>query len=159
MGNTDNYIQIMTESLIMKKSVLEKLVVLNDEQKALIGAEDFDGSAFQDNIDKKSALVDEINRLDNGFDELFCRVRETLEADKENYSQEITRFKSLIRDVTELSVKVEAGEARNRKLVDERFAELKKGVQSAKRSSQMANTYYQNMNKLDDAPQFMDQKK
>ena len=37
MGNTDNYIQIMTESLIMKKSVLEKLVVLNDEQKALIG--------------------------------------------------------------------------------------------------------------------------
>ena len=24
MGNTDNYIQIMTDSLIMKKSVLEK---------------------------------------------------------------------------------------------------------------------------------------
>ncbi|MDY5806147.1 MAG: hypothetical protein SPM04_01225, partial [Lachnospira sp.] len=74
MGNTDNYIQIMTESLIMKKSVLEKLVTLNDEQKALIGAEDFDGNAFQDNIDKKSGLVDEINRLDNGFDDLFRRV-------------------------------------------------------------------------------------
>ena len=33
MGNTDNYIQIMTESLIMKKSEFEKIVAINDEQK------------------------------------------------------------------------------------------------------------------------------
>lgn len=159
MGDTDNYVQIMTDSLIMKKSVLEKIVVLNEEQKKIISSNDFDGNLFRDNVNKKAQLVEEINRLDAGFDDLFRRVRQVLDADKVSYSSQIAAMKILIKDVTELAVKVEADEARNKKLVEKKFIELRKGVQKAKTNVQKTNAYYQNMNKLDTSPQFMDQKK
>ncbi len=159
MGDTDNYVQIMTDSLIMKKSVLEKIVVLNEEQKKIISSDDFDGNLFRDNVNKKAQLVEEINRLDAGFDDLFRRVRLVLDADKASYSSQIAAMKILIKDVTELAVKVEADEARNKKLVEKKFIELRKGVQKAKTNVQKTNAYYQNMNKLDTSPQFMDQKK
>lgn len=159
MGDTDNYVQIMTDSLIMKKSVLEKIVVLNEEQKKIISSDDFDGNLFRDNVNKKARLVEEINRLDAGFDDLFRRVRQVLDADKASYSSQIASMKILIKDVTELAVKVEADEARNKKLVEKKFIELRKGVQKAKTNVQKTNAYYQSMNKLDTSPQFMDQKK
>ncbi len=159
MGDTDNYVQIMTDSLIMKKSVLEKIVVLNEEQKKIISSDDFDGNLFRDNVNKKAQLVEEINRLDAGFDDLFRRVRQVLDADKVSYSSQIAAMKILIKDVTELAVKVEADEARNKKLVEKKFIELRKGVQKAKTNVQKTNAYYQNMNKLDTSPQFMDKKK
>ena len=159
MGNTDNYVQIMMDSLIMKKSVLEKIVALNEEQKEIVSSEEFDGNLFRDNVNKKAQLVEEINRLDAGFDDLFRRVREVLDENKVSYSSQITTMKALIKDVTELAVKVEADEARNKRLVEKKFTELRKGVQTAKTNVQKTNAYYQNMNKLDTSPQFMDQKK
>lgn len=159
MGNTDNYVQIMTDSLVMKKSVLEKIVAFNEEQKKIVSSDDFDGNLFRENVNKKAQLVGEINRLDAGFDDLFRRVREVLDADKASYSNQIATMKTLIKDVTDLAVKVEADEARNKRLVEKKFAELRKGVQTAKTNVQKTNAYYQNMNKLDTSPQFMDQKK
>ena len=159
MSNADNYVQIMTDSLVMKKSVLEKIVVLNEEQKKIVSSGDFDGNLFRENVNKKAQLVEEINRLDAGFDDLFRRVREVLDADKASYSNQIATMKTLIKDVTDLAVKVEADEARNKRLVEKKFAELRKGVQTAKTNVQKTNAYYQNMNKLDTSPQFMDQKK
>lgn len=159
MGNTDNYVKIMTDSLVMKKSVLEKIVALNEEQKKIVSSDDFDGNLFRENVNKKAQLVEEINRLDAGFDDLFRRVREVLDADKASYSNQIATMKTLIKDVTDLAVKVEADEARNKRLVEKKFAELRRGVQTAKTNVQKTNAYYQNMNKLDTSPQFMDQKK
>ncbi len=159
MKQTDNYVQIMTDSLRMKRSVLEKIVSLNEEQKNIITSDVFDGDAFSSNVGKKAELVDEINKLDAGFDDLFKRVREVLDIDKESYVQEIAVMKSLIRSVTELCVKIEAEEARNKKLVEKKFAELRRNVKAVQDNMNKANIYYQNMNKLDMTPQFMDQKK
>lgn len=159
MKQTDNYVQIMTDSLRMKRSVLEKIVSLNEEQKSIVTSSDFDGDEFSDNVRKKAELVDEINKLDAGFDDLFTRVKEILDSNKEAYAQEINTMKLLIRSVTELCVKVEAEEARNKVLVEKKFAELKRNVKSVQDNMNKANVYYQNMNKLDMTPQFMDQKK
>lgn len=159
MSSTDNYVQMMKDSLIMKKNVLEKAIVLNDEQKSILMADSFDGDAFQNNVSRKSELAEEINRLDNGFDELFRRVKETIEVDKKAYSRQIAEMKALITDVTDLLVKVETGEKRNKELADKRFADLRRDVQKAKRNTNLTNTYYQNMNMVETEPQFMDQKK
>lgn len=34
---TENYVQMMTDSLIMKKDILEKVIVLSEAQKWYIG--------------------------------------------------------------------------------------------------------------------------
>ncbi len=157
--STENYLQIMAESLIIKKGILEKLVVLNDEQEIIASQEEFDEVAFHDNVDKKAELIDEMVKLDEGFNSLFARVKEQLDENRQKYSDEIAAMQELIRSITDLAASVEAKENRNRVLVQNKFMAMRKEVQNAKRSTQMANTYYKNMNKLNYEPQFMDKKK
>ena len=77
-------------------------------------------------------LVSELLKMDEGFTSLFNRVKEQLLANKEQYSNEIKAMQQLIREVTELGVKVEAQEARNKSVVEERFRSMRKKIQNAK---------------------------
>lgn len=156
---TDNYLQMMIDSLRMKQKILEKLVLLNEEQTKLVTAEDFDENAFQQNMEEKGDLIENMIKLDEGFNMVFTRIKEQLDGKRALYREEITTMQKLIKTVTELGVQVEAQEARNKTLVQNKFTNMRKDIQNAKRSTQMANTYYKNMNKLNYEPHFMDQKK
>ena len=147
---TENYVQMMTDSLIMKKDILEKVIVLSEAQNGILAAAEFD---------EKAELIDKIERLDDGFNSLFARVKETLDGHKDEYKSEITVIKELIKNVTELAVRVQAQEARNKVLAENRFAQMRKEVSNAKRNTQAASTYYNSMNKLNFEPHLMDQKK
>mgnify|MGYP001000551866 CR=1 FL=1 len=153
---TENYVQMMTDSLIMKKDILEKVIVLSEAQNGILAAAEFDEKAFRENIDEKAELIDKIERLDDGFNSLFARVKETLDGHKDEYKSEITVIKELIKNVTELAVRVQA---RNKVLAENRFAQMRKEVSNAKRNTQAASTYYNSMNKLNFEPHLMDQKK
>ena len=120
---TENYVQMMTDSLIMKKDILEKVIVLSEAQNGILAAAEFDEKAFRENIDEKAELIDKIERLDDGFNSLFARVKETLDGHKDEYKSEITVIKELIKSVTELAVRVQAQEARNKVLAENRFAD------------------------------------
>ena len=157
--STKNYLQIMSESLIMKTEILDNLIVLNDEQERIASADTFDDAAFRANVDSKAELIERLEKLDDGFNSLFARVKEQLEADREAYRDDIAKMQQLIRDVTERAATVEAKETRNRVLIQNKFMAMRKEVQLAKKSSKMANTYYKNMNKLNYEPHFMDKKK
>ena len=153
----DNYLQMMLDSLIMKKSILEKITILNEEQKK-IAEFDFDEQNFTKVVDKKSELIDNIVRLDDGFNSLFERVKKMLEGNKDKYKSQIAQIQQLIRDVTALAVKVEAQEKRNKNLIEKQFSLLKKDIYSAKDNASKMNSYYKNMNKLGYESQFMDRK-
>lgn len=88
----------------------------------------------------------------------LARVKETLDGHKDEYKSEITDIKELIKSVTELAVRVQAQEARNKVLAENRFAQMRKEVSNAKRNTQAASTYYNSMNKLNFEPHLMDQK-
>lgn len=156
---TENYVQMMTDSLIMKKDILEKVIVLSEAQNGILAAAEFDENAFRENIDEKAELIDKIERLDDVFNSLFTRVKETLDGHKDEYKLEITVIKELIKSVTELAVRVQAQEARNKVLAENRFAQMRKEVSNAKRNTQAVSTYYNSMNKLNFEPHLMDQKK
>ena len=142
-----------------KKDILEKVIVLSEAQNGILAAAEFDENAFRENIDEKAELIDKIERLDDGFNSLFTRVKETLDGHKDEYKSEITVIKELIKSVTELAVRVQAQEARNKVLAENRFAQMRKEVSNAKRNTQAASTYYNSMNKLNFEPHLMDQKK
>ena len=138
----DNYLQMMIDSLIMKKSILEKITILNEEQRKLAESE-FDEENF--------LKVD-------GFNSLFERVKKALEGNRDKYKSQIERIQQLIRDVTALSVRVEAQEKRNKSLIEKQFFVLKKDIYSAKDNANKMNSYYKNMNKMSFESQFMDRK-
>ena len=155
---SDNYIQIMMDSLVQKIAILEKISVLNIEQKGIAEMAEFDEQLFHDNADKKEALIEAILKLDDGFDSLFARVSECLEGNRDKYREQIGKMQGYIKQITDLSVQVQAQEMRNKKLLEQKFSSMRKDLHNAKRSTKMANTYYKNMNKLSNDSYFLDQK-
>lgn len=157
--STENYLQMMADSLIKKKDILTKLTELNDQQENIINQPEFNEEVFNKNVDDKAELIEKLIKLDEGFNSLFERVKEQLDGNREAYANQIKDMQALIREVTELAAQVETKEKRNKTLVENRFAAMRKEISSVRRSTQMANTYYKNMNKLSYEPQFMDKKK
>jgi len=158
MGN--DYISIMVQSLQKKLEVLNGIIEKNVEQRQILEQEELDTDAFEQNIKLKSDLVDQIEFLDDGFEELYGRVKSLIETEKQEHKEEIQLMKQLITGITEKSVTIQSQEARNRKLVEQRFSQERKKVRSMRNTSTVANQYYKNMSRMNvvDA-QFMDKKK
>ena len=132
-----DYINIMTESLEKKSGILARIIELNRQQKLLLSDPDLLPEDFEKNVDSKSALVDQLNLLDSGFEKLFERVRDTLNAGKEQYAGEIARMQSLIKEITAQTNTIQAQEARNRKDAELKFANVRsqvKGVRKDRKS-------------------------
>ena len=43
---TDNYVQMMTDSLVMKKDILEKIIDLNETQNSILLESEFNDKKF-----------------------------------------------------------------------------------------------------------------
>ena len=156
---TQNYLQIMIDSLEKKKTVLQDIVDYNIEQERILTQQEFDGDVFQKNMEDKAECIDKLNTLDEGFQSIYDRVREDVQMYKLNYKDDIRRLQELIKEVSALSASIQAQESRNKLQIERRFRKLREETKTAKRSVSMANKYYQNMNRLSSEPQFMDKKK
>ena len=98
--------------------------------------------------------------LDQGFDKLFDRVKEEVNANRLAFAAEIKEMQSLITTITEKSNKIQVQEVRNKDLMTKKFAKVHKQARDVRASQQAVNQYYQNMKKLNYIdPQFMDNKK
>ena len=158
--DTGNYLNIMLDSLIKKEDLLKQIVNYNEQQQQIVTAAEFDEEAFEHNISEKGELVEEILRLDEGFNSVFNRVKEDLQQHKSRYSEALVKLKELVTSVTDLGVQIQAQELRNTQLVEKRFAQMRKELSNAKRATSKANAYYKNANKLNNyESHFLDQKK
>ena len=155
---TTNYLQIMIDSLKKKKDILIKIVSLNEAQDEILSGEELNRDAFENNMHEKGECIDELEKLDEGFQSVFDRIKEELSNNKQLYSNEIESMKKLIKEVTELGARIEVQEARNKVKVEAMFRRERQEHKEAKRSASMAKSYYQNMSRVSDEPQFMDAK-
>lgn len=156
----ENYIVILIQSLEKKVKILKEISQENVRQKQVLQAEELDMDAFQQTIDKKSDLIQQIDFVDNGFEQMYQRAKDILNQRKQEYQNEITQLKQLVSEITDLTVKIQSEERENRNLAELQFGKEKKKVRQVKASKSAANKYYQNMSKLSVIePQFMDKKK
>ena len=133
--DTENYLQIMIDSLVQKEELLKQIVDYNEKQQAII-------------------------TLDEGFNSVFNRVKDEVQHNKAKFKQPLQRLKELVSAVTDLGVRIQAQELRNKQLVEKRFAQMRKELSNAKRATSKANAYYKNANKLNNyESHFLDQKK
>jgi hypothetical protein len=158
---TDNYLQMMIESLVMKRDILQQISEFNISQynMATMDKSSFNDSEFYSNIEQKGELIDKLLELDNGFEALFERVKNSIGDNKSAYAAQIKELQGLIKEITDLSVKVQAQESRNKVIVGRKFNQMKADIQNAKRSSKMANAYHKVQSNLGYTSQFMDRKK
>ncbi len=160
MDKGSTYIIILIQSLEKKVKVLDKIIESNKEQKEILSQEEMDTDRFEANLNEKGDLVDELNLLDDGFQDIYDRIKDELGTNREAYKEEIKQMQKLISEITEKSVTIRAEEERNRSLAAKQFDNMRGNISTAKRSRQAANTYYSNMSRVNtiDA-QFMDKRK
>lgn len=153
------YIAVLIQSLGKKSELLDKIIAKNKEQKYLFEDEGSDPDRLEENMQEKSDLIDQLNELDEGFQQVYNRVKSALQEGKDSYKEEIRAMQGLITEITEKSTTVQAQEQRNRVLAEKRFAAVKKGIRKARTSNQAASKYYKSMANLNVVDsQFLDQK-
>ena len=140
-----NYLRIMTESLEKKEDILKQIVELNRQQKFLLQDANLLPEEFEKNIQYKADLVEQLNLLDEGFGELFSKVREELQTNKQMYAGEIERMQELIRQITDLTNTIQTQEIRNKESATNKFTEIRKQVKGVRNSQKVVKQYYDNM--------------
>ena len=159
MENTENYLLVLEESLNKKITILEELERLTAIQKEIVMAEQFDDEAFNTNVEQKGALINELEKLDKGFQILYDNVKAQVENNRQRYRDEIVRLQAGIKTITDKNAALLVMESSNRELIVKRFATLKKEARQMKKSRELASNYYKTMNNISSEPYFLDKKK
>lgn len=156
----NNYVQIMIQSLKKKNQILDEIMELNQRQKEELENPSVDPEDFDKTVAEKAKLIEEVDALDAGFQELFERVRDELDEHRETYRAEIVQMQDYIRKLTEKSVEIQVQESRNKTLMQQKFTSIRKQVKEVRKSQKVVNQYYKNMMKTNFIePQFTDKKK
>lgn len=154
------YIAVLCQSLEKKKQILDFIIEKNKEQRSIFTDETMPPERLEENMKEKGELIDQLNQLDDGFEQVYNRVRDTLGREKETYQEEIKKMQGLIREITDKSATIQAQEQRNHELAVKKFSSIKKEIRQARTTTKAASQYYKNMAKMNVVEsQFLDKKK
>ena len=163
---TESYLEMMVRSLDRKIEILNRIEQENRKQRDLLdfpvqekeAEEGFEEEAFQRTVEEKGRLIEELLKLNEGFDLLFAKVQKELSGQWDDYRSQVRTMQEKIRMVTELSSRIQVQEQRNKALVDRYFSEERTKIKIGKRSTASAMKYYQTMNKTQHVgPQMFDE--
>lgn len=157
---TEGYMQILAESLEKKIDVLERIEKLNEKQLEISSHQPMDMAAYDVTMEEKGELIDEINRLDEGFTSTYERIKDEVQKHPEQYREQVLQLQELIRVAVEKGVSIEAQEKRNRSAVELALRMKRNEIKQMKKSTSAAMKYYKSMSKINNVdPQLMDKKK
>lgn len=153
-------LDMLEESLEKKLEILNQIEEQNEKQKDVLqDPGKVNESAFDETVEAKGKLIEQIFSLDEGFQSLFDKVKAEVGADKGRYSDQMKRMQSLIQEITGKSASIEAAEHRNKKLAEKYFSNARERMNQNRQSSSAAFNYYQTMNNFKNIPpQFYDTK-
>lgn len=156
----EEYLELLIQSLKKKLLLLNRISVLNQDQRDILQDENAAPDAFDINVRDKDDLIQQIVALDAGFDEVYAHIKGLMERDHSAYEEQLEEMRGLIRQIMANDASIRVEEQRNYKLAQQKFADVKKQVREVKASQKMVNSYYQNMMKQSRyQPQYMDRKK
>ena len=157
---TGSYITIMIESLEQKSGALDEIEAIDKLETQILNADKTDLAAFEENMNKKDALIKKLDQLDDGFEATYAKIKTELTENKAAHAEEIKRMQELIRAITEKTVRIEAAENRNKELLKAKFQGQRKALRMQKSTIRAANAYSDNMRKINKIDSFfVDDKK
>ena len=144
-----DYVVMMRESLEKKVAILNCIIAENFKQKDILSAPDSSPDDFDATVETKQKYIDELNALDDGFQQMFDRVKAEFEKDKAPYAEEIKKMQQLIARITDLSVTVQKQEQENKNLMTQKFNFIKTKAREVRKSQSVVSQYYKSMMKPD----------
>lgn len=157
---TEDYIQIMIESLEKKLSVLEEIAKLNKRQFEASSVQPFDTEKYDEIMEEKGRLIDKINALDEGFTSTYDLIKEEVNAAPELYRDKVLQLQKLVREAVDRGIEIEVQEKRNKNSLEASIAMSRKALRQKRVSQSVALQYYKSSQKINNIdPQLMDKKK
>lgn len=157
---SQNSAQILRQSLEKKNTILDAIIEQNSIQEDILKEDILDMDAFDASIDRIDTLITELEKLDEGFETLYDRVRVELMNNRQEYRNEIAQMQLQIQHITDKIVTINAGKMRNQMRAESHFKQKTREIRNAMSKTNATKSYYNNMNNLNYvAPQFYDSKK
>jgi hypothetical protein len=155
----ERYLDILIDSLTKKLALLEELDDLTGKQTEILKLEDMDFAVFDEYVTRKDNCVLELTKLDEGFDLVYRNIRDELPGNKEKYATQIALLQNQISEIMDLSMSLQAQEARNQTALNQVFQREREQLGKRRKSTRVALDYYKSASVGTLSPQFVDKKK
>ncbi|MDE5866054.1 MAG: flagellar protein FliT [Lachnospiraceae bacterium] len=157
---SQNSAQILLQSLEKKNTILDAIIEQNSIQEDILKQDNLDMDAFDVSIERIGTLVEELEKLDDGFEMLYDKVRVEIMNNRPEYRNEISQMQTQIQKITDKIVTINAAKMRNQMRAENHFKQKSREIKSAMSKTNATKSYYNSMNNLNYvAPQFYDSKK
>ena len=125
--------------------------------------EDYDTTPeeLDENINRKSDIIERLDKMDEGFQSVYDKIKDDIVSNKDDYSNEIKHIQELITHIMDLSADVQAKELQNKDIATARFTHIRSQIRETKHGQKAVASYYASMmnNTGYEDSQFWDQKK
>lgn len=156
----DTYLDMLQDSLKKKLEILNGIMNYQLEEAEMLKGESMDMEAFDKSISDKVALAEKIDSLDDGFEQVYDRIRKEMIEHKEKYAVQIRAMQDMIAEISEKNVLIQAEENRIKLEVDNFAKRESAALRQRRDNGKAARSYYNSMKKLNYVDsQFMDKKK
>ncbi len=157
---SQNIAQILLQSLNKKNQILDDIIRENEQQEQILKQDTLNMDALEASLDRIGEFVEMLERIDDGFEALYDKVRTEVVGNKAGYRTEIAQMQNYIQQITDKVVKINAARMRNQMRADSQFKKQAQEIKNAMSKTKVSQNYYNSMNKLNYvAPQFYDNKK
>lgn len=158
--DTATYINILTDTLVKKIKVLDKLTAVLKVQEECLSSNNVDLDKFDEMLTRKDILIEQLNQLDDGFEKIYLRVQQELTINSTKYRSDIITIQGYIKDIMEKSTFIQVKEKQFKVKFDSYLINQKNEIKNFKISNQTASSYYKNMaNAYQGDSYFLDKKK
>lgn len=155
-----NELQLLIEVLEKKEKILRKILDKSKIQLKVAEEETLDVEGFDKLVDDKASLLEEMEKLDEGFDSTYQRIKDELMEEKDKYKKEIAALQKLIATSVDLGAQISATEGRTKNKLSVSLARTKKELVQKRVSTKVATDYYRTSNNFKHASSFfLDKKK
>lgn len=159
-GMSQNIAQILLQSLEKKNQILDDIIRENERQEEILKQEVLDMDALDASLDRIGAYTEMLEKLDDGFEAVYDRVRSEIMTNKSAYRVEIAQMQNHIQQITDKVVRINTARMRNQVRADSQFKKQAQEIKNAMSKTRASKNYYNSMNKLNYvSPQFYDSKK
>ena len=148
MDNIENYLQILIESLNKKDILLDRLLEKNRVQQECVKGKEYesvDWDAFNLLVSEKEVIIDNIIEIDNGFDDVYERIRDEVIGNREKYIEQVRKLQERITRLTDKGAQIQVGEERNRQIIDNIFSKTRQQIRTQRTTINAASSYYRTM--------------
>ena len=154
------YVSVLHDSLRDKCNVLQEILKITKEQEQVLSEEEMDFDDFDELMKDKEDLIQKIQELDQGFQNLFDKIGTTLKDNSQQYKTQIVEMQEYIRTITDCGVKIQALEHSNKEKFTTSLAKKRREIRDFNKSNKTAVSYSKNMANQHQAWQsyFMDKK-